>query len=322
MIWVEILSRHRDIATRFRVSSAEVRIGRGYDNDVIVDDPYVAANHLRVFRDEEGRLVAEDLGSTNGTFLDGGKARLPRILVDGQQPIRIGQTYLRVRDTAHAVEPERVGPPSRNVLPVVAAVVLAIVVLGLEAMRIWFSQIVEPRALNYLTPLLSIGVAVLLWVGVWTLLSRIFSGRSHFFRNLLIALGGAVALSLYGELIIYLGFGWTWAVPGTYEYVATWTVVAIVCFLHLREVGHARLWLKGGLVAALLVAAIAVQTLQRSEALSDSGRQVMVHVMMPPAFRAVPYRSEADFFGAVENLKTTLDGDRAQAKTAAPSPTP
>ena len=99
MIWVEILSRHRDIAARVRIAGPEARIGRGYDNDVIVDDPYVAARHLRVFRDEAGQLVAEDMGSVNGTFLDGSKSRLARIVVDGTKPIRIGQTYLRVRAT-------------------------------------------------------------------------------------------------------------------------------------------------------------------------------------------------------------------------------
>ena len=59
MIWVEILSRHRDIAARFRFPGPEVRIGRGYDNDVIVDDPYVAARHLRVFR-EIGRASCRE----------------------------------------------------------------------------------------------------------------------------------------------------------------------------------------------------------------------------------------------------------------------
>ena len=68
MIWVEILSRHRDIAARFRIAAPEARIGRGYDNDVIIDDPYVAAQHLRVFRDEAGQLVAEDLGSATARF--------------------------------------------------------------------------------------------------------------------------------------------------------------------------------------------------------------------------------------------------------------
>ena len=97
MIWVEILSHHRDVEASIRVSGPEALIGRGYDNDVIVDDPYVAVQHLRIFRDNSGQIVAEDVGSANGTFLDGGKDRLQRIVIDGAKPIRIGQTFLRVR---------------------------------------------------------------------------------------------------------------------------------------------------------------------------------------------------------------------------------
>ena len=314
MIWVEILSRHRDIASRFRFPGSEVSIGRGYDNDVIIDDPYVAARHLRVFRDDNGRLVAEDLGSTNGTFLDGSKTRLSRIQLDGELPIRIGQTFLRVREPSHAVEPERVAPAQRDIMLIVTVIALGLAVLGIEALSVWFNQVVEPRALNYLTPLLMTCAAILMWVGMWALLSRIFAGRSHFFRNLLIALGGAFALSFYSDLAKYLAFAWTFPVASTYEYVFIWIVVAVVCFLHLREVRHSRLWLKGAVVAALLVVAVSVQSLQRSEALSDSGRQTTVHILMPPSVRAVPYRSETDFFGAVENLKATLDADRAQTK--------
>ena len=132
MIWVEILSRHREIAARFRIAAPEARIGRGYDNDVIVDDPYVAAQHLRVFRDEAGQLVAEDLGSANGTFLDGGRNRLARIVIDGKHPIRIGQTYLRIREIHHEVERERVAPPEWRALPIAAAATLGVSLLGIE----------------------------------------------------------------------------------------------------------------------------------------------------------------------------------------------
>ena len=124
MIWIEILSRQREIAARFRIAGPEARIGRGYDNDVIVDDPYVAASHLRVFRDEAGQLVAEDLGSVNGIYLDGSKSRSARIVVNGKDTIRIGQTSLRVRDTTHEVERERVAPADRRFVPALLAVAL------------------------------------------------------------------------------------------------------------------------------------------------------------------------------------------------------
>jgi pSer/pThr/pTyr-binding forkhead associated (FHA) protein len=123
MIWIEILSRHRDITARFRIAGPEACVGRGYDNDVIVDDPYVAAQHLRIFRDETGRLVAEDMGSANGLFLDAGKSRQARIIVDGSHPIRIGQTFLRIRETNHAVECERVARPEWRIFPIAAVAV-------------------------------------------------------------------------------------------------------------------------------------------------------------------------------------------------------
>src|SRR5207248_6041407 len=46
-----------------------------------------------------------------------------------------------------------------------------------------------------------------------------------------------------------------------------------------------RLWLKGTIVAVLLVAMIAVLALQQSEAFSDSGRQQATRQLLPPSFR-------------------------------------
>lgn len=314
MIWVELLSRHRDIAARFRIAASEARIGRGYDNDVIIDDPYVAAQHLRVFRDEAGQLVAEDLGSANGTFLDGGRQRLARIVVDGKHPIRIGKTHLRIRDVYHEVERERLAAPEWRTLPVVAAAALGASLLGLSALQIWLAQTSEMRASGYLAPLFGIVAMVLLWAGLWALLSRIFSGSAHLLRNLLITLAGGLAFSLYHEVARLLAFGWTFSAAATYQYVAAWSILAVVCFLHLREVGQTRLKLKAAIVGALFVVAIAFQTLQRSEAFSDDGRQYRVHQLMPPALRAVSLTEQSAFFGEIANLKARLDSDRVQAR--------
>jgi hypothetical protein len=314
MIWVEILSRHRDIAARFRITGPEARIGRGYDNDVIVDDPYVAAQHLRIFRDETGQLVAEDLGSANGSYLDGGRNRLARIIVDGRHPIRIGQTFLRVRELHHTVERERVARPEWRILPIVLTVTLGLSILGFYALKVWLAQTSEFRASSYLTPQLVIITTILAWVGLWALLSRIFSGSSRFLRHLLIALAGTFAFAAYNEFAQYCAFAWTWSAASSYQYVAIWAVFAIMCFFHLREVGPGHLRLKAAVVTTLLAIAVAVQTLQLSEALSDSGRQYTERRLMPPVFRAVPLSDQDAFFGAIAKLKARLDDDRALAK--------
>jgi hypothetical protein len=304
MIWVEVLSRQRDVAERFRIAGTEARIGRAYDNDVIVDDPYVAAHHLRIFRDESGQLVAEDDGSANGTFLDGGKDRLTRVNIDGTRPIRIGQTLLRVRESNHAVEPERLARAERGIAPIVGIAVLGLAIVGIDALKIWLTQTTDPRMSSYLS-LLTIIVAVLAWAGLWALLSRILSGHPRFVRNLLIALAVQIA-----------AFAWTWPTADTYQYVVVWCVLAVICFLHLREVGQARLWLKGIIVATVLVTGVAAQALQQSEAFSDSGRQNITRLLMPPGFRAVSVRDENAFFREVTELKVKLDRDRSEALPA------
>ena len=71
---------------------------------------------------------------------------------------------------------------------------------------------------------------------------------------------------------------------------------------------------KGALVVALLAVAIALQTLQQSEAFSSSGRQVTARRLLPPAFRLAPLRDEGAFFGEIAKLRTRIDGERSQAK--------
>lgn len=314
MIWIEILSKHREVAGRFRVDATEISIGRGYDNHVILDDPYVAARHVRIFRDADGRLVAEDLGSANGLYLDRSRSRKPQLVLDGVQPIRIGQTLLRIRDAAHAVEPERLVGSERSALPVVAAIGLGAALLAINAITVWFAQTSEAHLSDYLVPSLTMVGVVAAWVGIWALLARLFSGRSQVLRHLLIAEAGLTAFCIYSEFAQIAAFALTWAAVFTYGYVVSLTVIAATCFLHLRAVGRTHLVAKGIVVGVLLVVAIAVQTLQRSEAFANSGRPNVSHVLMPPSLRLVPLRQEQVFFDSVAALKAKLDADRAELK--------
>lgn len=318
MIWVEILSRHRDVVSRVRIAGAEVTVGRGYDNDVIVDDPYVAARHLRVSRDAAGQLVAEDLDSVNGIFLDGGKGPIARLVIDGTTPFRIGHTLLRIRTSDYAVEPERRALAERGALSTAMVAAMTVIVFGLIALRVWLAQTGEPRLSNYMTPLLTMAGVLLAWVGIWALVSRLLAGRSQFVRNLTIALVAVLVSLLYNEFAKYAAFGLTWPVPGDYEYAATWSILAAGCFLHLRAISARGAWLKATIVAVVLLLAIGVQTLQRSEAFSDHGRQNTARLLLPPAFRTVPLRTADQFFANVADLKAGLDADRRQVRQRNP----
>jgi hypothetical protein len=48
-----------------------IRIGKADDNDFVVDGAYISRYHAKLIRDENGHLFIEDIGSTNGTFVNG-----------------------------------------------------------------------------------------------------------------------------------------------------------------------------------------------------------------------------------------------------------
>src|SRR5215813_6254360 len=61
--------------TRYQIGDGATRIGRGVENDIVVRGPNtatVSSQHVEIVRDDAGWRV-RDLGSTNGTWLNGEK---------------------------------------------------------------------------------------------------------------------------------------------------------------------------------------------------------------------------------------------------------
>lgn len=73
----------------------EIVFGRTEDCDIALEDTYVSSRHARLFQKEETWFV-EDLGSTNGTYLNRVKVTAPSPLAVGDE-IRIGKTIVEVR---------------------------------------------------------------------------------------------------------------------------------------------------------------------------------------------------------------------------------
>jgi hypothetical protein len=319
-LWVEIVSRQQEVLARHRVQcgaqSGEVRIGRGYDNDVILDDPYVAAHHVRIVRDETGALVAEDLGSANGLFAGEDRRRLARVVLDGKRWIRVGRTHLRIRRADQAVAPERLLRPHARSWPLVLGVACA--VLGVQLLTTWLRETGEPKPGAYLMQLVSLGAFALVWTAAWTILSRIFSGQARFERHLLIAVGGLLVFALFNELTSYGAFAFSWRWLIAYRYVGTWPLAAAICFLHLREMGRSResgrsrLKLKAAAVAALALVAIGMQTLSQWEASATTDRQSFVRGLKPPTLRVAAPQTAKVFFSEVASLKVRLDRERSE----------
>lgn len=85
-------------------------IGREAGNDIVIEDPQVSRHHAKLTLQGAGYVV-EDLGSTNGTFLDGRRIMTPTSLLIGSK-IGLGDTVvLEVQPGGVSEQPQPVVPP-------------------------------------------------------------------------------------------------------------------------------------------------------------------------------------------------------------------
>jgi pSer/pThr/pTyr-binding forkhead associated (FHA) protein len=81
--------------TRVSLDSRPILIGRADDSTLVLDDDYASTRHARISQSGDDWYV-EDLGSTNGTYLDRAKVSGPTKVPPGT-PVRIGKTVIELR---------------------------------------------------------------------------------------------------------------------------------------------------------------------------------------------------------------------------------
>lgn len=81
--------------TTLNLHSSAVLIGRAPSCTLVLDDDYASGRHARIFP-HDGRWFVEDLGSTNGSYLDDHRVGEPEPMDPGRQ-LKIGQTVIELR---------------------------------------------------------------------------------------------------------------------------------------------------------------------------------------------------------------------------------
>ena len=73
----------------------EMTVGRAAGCQIVLDDTYVSQLHTRIFQ-RDGQLMVDDLGSTNGTYLNNRKVTGPMMMNRGDK-LRVGQTVMEIQ---------------------------------------------------------------------------------------------------------------------------------------------------------------------------------------------------------------------------------
>lgn len=91
------LKFNQAILTEVPVGTNEVSIGRSPDNALVIDNPAVSHYHARVFN-EEGRMMLEDFGSMNGTFVNGQRVKM--VMLKPGDVVTVGKHTIAVSDAS------------------------------------------------------------------------------------------------------------------------------------------------------------------------------------------------------------------------------
>jgi MFS family permease len=313
VIFLEVLEGDV-VHARHRLDRFPATVGRGYTNDVILDDPKVSPTHLRIERAEDGGLVARDLGSLNGTFRVEPWGRLAELVLTQDARVMLGDTVLRFRGRAYEV-PEALASevqvaPQQRLLdrPQAFVVALGSVMLG----SLLFSYLTSYDRTDWgdlLFSMLLPTALALAWAGGWSVASRIARRQFHFRVH-----GAIGALMLLGFICIpglmtLLSFAFAW--ESTHQVLGLGLYLALVgwgLFWHLRYVAR---WDARRLVAMISAFALGLGTLiQAQELLGNEDFSTALRFprsMLPASFRLLPASSADDFFKEAGALREEVD---------------
>jgi tRNA A-37 threonylcarbamoyl transferase component Bud32 len=104
-MWLSI-KNGADRGKTLRVTEAGVLVGRDPTSDLPLADEKVSRSHAKLTVQPDGRVLLSDLGSTNGTFVDGNRIVQP-VVLRGDERLRFGDTEVETSSGDPAVAPPR-----------------------------------------------------------------------------------------------------------------------------------------------------------------------------------------------------------------------
>ena len=309
---LEILNRSGQVMQRVPCRGGTLRIGRAYDNDVIIGDPFVSAHHL-VFRWHEGRPVVEDLGSVNGTWRRKGRRRISRLVLIGDELIQFGHSQVRFLPVDATVAPAWRDTARHGLLSLFGrawmlpfTAILCALGLALDKLLDSTRNLGPGELANELVyPLLGI----MLWAGFWSMLNRLIAHRANFPVHLSIATLAVAALivNAQGVALLCFAFGWDSAMPWL-KLCGQIAILSAALFAHLQYATHGRTWVHAGgsiALAVLLFGSPLLSNLLQSDEFSSLPR--LQPLLKPPGVRLIPGQSVESFFSDADRLRQGVE---------------
>ncbi|MBL8518971.1 MAG: FHA domain-containing protein [Betaproteobacteria bacterium] len=311
LMWVEVLDRHGEVAARHRfddIARWPVRVGRAPDNDIVLDDPYVAPHHAVISMDRDGHLFIDDEGTLNGLVNESTRQRQARVACAIAPLVRVGRTRLRIRDGREPVAPERALPGEAGGAWV--ALGLTIALLAASLLDLWLGYTGNTPTSHFVMPMMLLAMLTLIWTSGWAVISRIFAGQAWYTRHLVTALAALLVAIFWHELAEWLAYTLAWPAFNERDIASLWVIAALACYGHLRIIAVRHLRQAVALLVVAAAAGIGMQWASQHEGRKWHGDSASLGKLKPPLFAVSRGVELPAFIDTDGGIKARLDAAR------------
>lgn len=306
--YVETLTRNGEVRRRERFMRLPVRIGRGYDNDVIVDDAHAGAHHAVLDRDEEGNLVLRSLGE----HAIGHRGRhVAQLALDGDTVFRLGHTSLRLRTADYDVAASSKVASSRWDGWTPALVGFGLTVL-LALFGVWASDTDDIDASQYFTASAAMLAMLLVWCGLWALANRLFAGRMRFGRHVFVAACGLLVFEMAGLATQTAAYAFSFELLTRYGSHLTIALGFGVIFFHLMTINPQHRRGFSVVCVALVLLGSGLRLVFNDQNNGRFGDEWYMSELIPAMPRLAVTEKSDELFAAAKSLQAKVDAARVE----------
>lgn len=278
-------------------------IGRGYDNDLVLTDPHIAPRQLEFFREDE-QWYLRALDHTNPVMLNDKAVGADPVPVHSGDKLAVGRTRLALYAADHEVEPTRKlvlsswverysGTFLTPILFLVGACLFDMALTYYEGSTdlIWE---------DYAYGALFLGVMILAWSGLWSLIGRIIRHQHQFGLHLMAGAASLLLISVLTVLGSYLVYSLhNLLVSELLDWLIAFIALAALIRLNLLLATHINNILAVAAVFSALTLAVTYGFTVFGESDEFQYEPEYSSSLKPPAFNVIGGETLDDYFSAV-----------------------
>lgn len=305
---VEIHDAHRRMPAYRHIARFPLRIGRGYNNDIILNDPYVAAEHVEIDTAENGWLLRR-IDMANPPQHQGRAVAEHTCQIQSGDELVLGKTLIRFFSPLHNVAPVR---KLHDTLAGIMEQLSELVAVSALLLVLWLAQMLNQYLVTSENiPLqklaanaLPVVAGALLWALLWSLIAYVVRRKTCYLYFLLVTIFYFLADMLLENAIDYVAFNTSsMLLPEIMSYVIGGVLMTLMFYASMSRamtLSTRRKLVLSNLFAWILVAVIGfVMQANRPAFIPDPEYTA---VLKPPFAQWAETQSMADFLQESDKL--------------------